>query len=201
GESGSLPNWLQLCAAGSSSSAGSAGAPIEERQMNASNGFHVALGVNGVSHECDADIQDPHTWVEVAQTAEAGLLDLVTFDDAFADRNPGRTMLDATLLAAAIAPATRRIGLVPAVTINYKEPFHVSTAIATLDYASEGRAGWQPVVLPPEWAETAAACAGYSVFGLPYDSPGALHRDAADAVEAVRRLWDSWEDDAVIRDV
>jgi alkanesulfonate monooxygenase SsuD/methylene tetrahydromethanopterin reductase-like flavin-dependent oxidoreductase (luciferase family) len=55
--------------------------------------------------------------------------------------------------------------------------------------------------LPSEWAETAAACAGRSVFGLPYESPEALYRDAADAVEAVRRLWDSWEDDAIIRDV
>jgi alkanesulfonate monooxygenase SsuD/methylene tetrahydromethanopterin reductase-like flavin-dependent oxidoreductase (luciferase family) len=70
----------------------------------------------------------------------------------------------------------------------------MSTALATLDYVSAGRAGWRAQLSPqPEQARH---------FGrreLP--DAGRLFAEAADFVEVVRRLWDSWEDDAVIRDV
>ena len=99
------------------------------------------------------------------------------------------------LVAARIAPATRHIGLVPVATVTHTEPFHISKAIATLDYISRGRAGWQPRV-----SGTAHEAA---LFGRRNgsQSPDSLFDEAADAVEVVRRLWDSWEDDAVIRDV
>ena len=45
------------------------------------------------------------------------------------------------LIAARVAPLTRHIGLVPTVVVTHTEPFHVSKAIATLDYVSTGRAG------------------------------------------------------------
>ena len=40
-------------------------------------------------------------------------------------------------------PSTTRLGLVPVATVTHTEPFHVSKALATLDYVSSGRAGWQ----------------------------------------------------------
>jgi alkanesulfonate monooxygenase SsuD/methylene tetrahydromethanopterin reductase-like flavin-dependent oxidoreductase (luciferase family) len=75
----------------------------------------------------------------------------------------------------------------------YTEPFHVSTQLASLDYVSGGRAGW--IATAEESPETAAAVGRGEVSGT------ALAQEAAASIEVSRRLWDSWEDDAVIRDV
>jgi alkanesulfonate monooxygenase SsuD/methylene tetrahydromethanopterin reductase-like flavin-dependent oxidoreductase (luciferase family) len=142
-------------------------------------------------------------WAALAGTAERGLLDFLTIDDSL-DAQPGRRAeisprrlvgrADATLVAARIAPVTQHIGLIPVGTVTHTEPFHVSKAIATLDHISHGRAGWQVRVSPT--AHEAA------LFGRrPAPDGDDLFDEAADAVEVVRRLWDSWEDDAVIRDV
>jgi len=102
--------------------------------------------------------------------------------------------LDAVAIAARVAPVVRGVGLVPAVTVTHTEPFHISKAITTLDLVSSGRAGWEPVVSrTPAEAE---------LFGRKPAAPATdLWREAADVVEVVVALWDSWEDDAVIRDV
>ncbi|KXK61560.1 FMNH2-dependent monooxygenase [Micromonospora rosaria] len=161
----------------------------------------------------------PGYWAGLVTEAERGTLDLVTVEDSLAlqstrpDGPDGRTdqvrgRLDAVLVAARVAPLTRHIGLVPVAGTTHSEPFHVSTAIATLDHVSQGRAGWQPRVsfrrsearlfgrrevpeLRPDQLDTPAGAA------LLAD----LFAEAADVVEVVRRLWDSWQDDAVIRDV
>jgi len=110
------------------------------------------------------------------------------------------------LLAARIAPATRHIGLVPTATVTHTEPFHLSKAIATLDHVSQGRAGWRPQVSAGA-AEVAHVGRRPSWTDPRGDTPEArqalldLFEEAGDAVEVVRRLWDSWEDDAEIRDV
>jgi alkanesulfonate monooxygenase SsuD/methylene tetrahydromethanopterin reductase-like flavin-dependent oxidoreductase (luciferase family) len=142
-------------------------------------------------------------WAGLAATAERGLLDFLTIDDTLMPQ-PGRREPisprrlagrgDAVLVAARIAPVTRHIGLIPVATVTHTEPFHVSKAIATLDYVSHGRAGWQPRV-----SSTAHEAA---LFGRRQASQDAdeLFDEATDAVEVVRRLWDSWEDDAIIRD-
>ncbi len=97
-------------------------------------------------------------------------------------------------MAARIAPVTKHIGLVPVAAVTHAEPFHVSKAIATLDYVSHGRAGWQ--------VRVSATAHEAALFGRrPILRGDELFDEAADAVEVVRRLWDSWEDDAVIRDV
>ncbi|HEY4418976.1 MAG TPA: LLM class flavin-dependent oxidoreductase [Pseudonocardia sp.] len=102
--------------------------------------------------------------------------------------------LDAVAIAARVAPVVPEVGLVPAVTVTHTEPFHISKAIATLDLVSSGRAGWEPdVSRTPAEAE---------LFGRKKAAPPAeLWREAADVIEVVVRLWDSWEDDAVVRDV
>ncbi|WP_328350581.1 LLM class flavin-dependent oxidoreductase [Mycobacterium sp. NBC_00419] len=132
-------------------------------------------------------------WARQAGIAEQGLLDFLTVEDTF-DTHPPAVRADAVLVAARIAPVTRHIGLIPVATVTHTEPFHVSKAIATLDYVSHGRAGWQARVSP-----TTQAAALFGRRGKP--EPGELFDEAADVVEVVRRLWDSWEDDAVIRDV
>ena len=137
-------------------------------------------------------------WADVIAEAERGLLDFVTIEDGFsvqstrADQVAGR--LDAVLIAARVSPVTRHIGLVPTVIVTHTEPFHIAKAIATLDYASNGRAGVRVrVSASPEEA---------AHVGRRDPLPAAdLLAEAGDYVEVVRRLWDSWEDGAEIRDV
>ncbi len=104
---------------------------------------------------------------------------------------PGR--FDALLALARVAPATSSIGLVATVTTTHTEPFHISKNVATLDLVSGGRAGWHVAVSTTDEAARA--------FGRTSPRPAAeLWAEADDAIEVVSRLWDSWEDDAVIRD-
>lgn len=101
--------------------------------------------------------------------------------------------LNALQRAAFAGPVTSSIVLVPEVDTVYTEPFHVSTQLASLDYVSGGRAGW---LVAASGSEEDAAAVGRDVVGAE-----GLAREAADSVEVSRRLWDSWEDGAVIRDV
>ncbi|MFF1719131.1 LLM class flavin-dependent oxidoreductase [Streptomyces sviceus] len=155
-------------------------------------------------------------WADLVAEAERGLLDFVTIEDGLGPQSSRfldpdertdqvRGRLDAVLIASRIAPLTRHIGLVPTAVVTHTEPFHISKAIATLDYVSTGRAGLrvQITARPNE----AAHFGRRTIERIEaYDSPESqelvtdLFDEAADYVEAVRRLWDSWEDDAEIRD-
>lgn len=159
----------------------------------------------------------PDYWTDVVRIAEDGGVDFATIEDSFAlqssepfgpdersDEVRGR--LDALLIAARVAPVTSSIGLIPTVTTTHTEPFHVSKAVATLDYASRGRAGWQPKV-SGRWDEARHVgrreVPAFDDLSDPrvQETIAELFTEAADVVEVVRRLWDSWEDDAEIRDV
>ena len=157
-------------------------------------------------------------WTDLVSEAEGGLLDFVTLEDSMGlqsslydglddhtDQVRGR--LDAVLIAARVAPLTTRIGLVPTATVSHTEPFHVSKSIATLDFVSNGRAGWRAQLsrsyenslfgrreIPAFRVEDSTKPEVQEVIAERFD-------EAADFVEVVRRLWDSWEDNAEIRDV
>jgi alkanesulfonate monooxygenase SsuD/methylene tetrahydromethanopterin reductase-like flavin-dependent oxidoreductase (luciferase family) len=167
-----------------------------------------------------AELLDAGYWTGLALAAEAGALDFLTIEDSLGIQSAGRLAgpdartdqvrgrLDAVLIASLIAPRTRYIGLVPTAITTHTEPFHLSTALATLDYASAGRAGWRPrVSISPDEARHFGRreFPALTVDSLSDPATAALMAEifdeAADAVEVVRRLWDSWEDDAVIRDV
>jgi alkanesulfonate monooxygenase SsuD/methylene tetrahydromethanopterin reductase-like flavin-dependent oxidoreductase (luciferase family) len=178
--------------------------------------LHLAVALDGAGWHPAAwrepgarpeDLFTPDYWIDLVVEAERGRLDFVTIEDAFDLQNdPARTdrvrgRLDAVLLAARIAPHTGDIGLVPTVTTTHTEPFQVATAIATLDYVSVGRAGWRPRI---SGRRGEAAHFGRREFPASVEWTHHLEDlfgEAADVVEVVRRLWDSWEDDAVIRDV
>jgi alkanesulfonate monooxygenase SsuD/methylene tetrahydromethanopterin reductase-like flavin-dependent oxidoreductase (luciferase family) len=159
-------------------------------------------------------------WRRLVGTAEDAGIDFVTIEDAFAigggvltatgapDAHRVGGRLDALLIASALAGTTTSIGLVPTVTTTHTEPFHVATGLQTLDHASRGRGGWRVQASP--LASEAALFGRRSIPALTLDeirgAAGAaliaeLFGEAADVIEVVRRLWDSWEDDAVIRDV
>ena len=135
--------------------------------------------------------------VRAAQRAEAAGIDFVTFADALEapEDRPDRVSvrLDALGLAARIAPVTERIGLLPTITVTHTEPFHVQASVATLDHISGGRAGWV--------AEVSTSGEAAAVIGRREPASAAeTWREARYVVDVSRRLWDSWEDDAIIRD-
>jgi alkanesulfonate monooxygenase SsuD/methylene tetrahydromethanopterin reductase-like flavin-dependent oxidoreductase (luciferase family) len=88
---------------------------------------------------------DAQRFVELVRTADAGGLDLVTLDEGFL-LHPGRRLvtgrLDAAVAATRVAPHTARAGLVAAVDTQHVDTAHVAQAIARIDQASGGRAGW-----------------------------------------------------------
>lgn len=132
---------------------------------------------------------DADSYVALARLAEQGVLDFVTLDDTFA--RPG---LDALAVLSRVAPGTSRIGLVPTVTTTHTEPFHVQAAVATLDWVSRGRAGWRLDVSTTEGEAR--------LFGRRHAAPAdALWQEAGEVADVAAKLWDSWEDDAEIRDV
>ena len=152
-----------------------------------------------------ADLFTAGYWVDLVRTAEAGLLDLVTLEDSFdlppLAREPAHVQgrMDAVLLACRVAPLTERIGLVPTQVATHTEPFHAAKAIATLDFVSRGRAGTRVQV--SHRAEEFANVGRRTPPDIrAADQLSALFDEAADHVEVSRRLWDSWEDDAEIRD-
>lgn len=177
--------------------------------------LHLAVALDGAGWHPAAwrepqarprELFDAAYWIDLAQEARRGSLDLVTFEDALnlqsedrftaddrTDRVRGR--LDAVLLAARVAPVVADIGFLPTASVTHTEPFHLSKAIATLDYVSGGRAG---VRVQASARHDAAAHVGRR------EAPARRtdrFDEAADHVEVLRRLWDSWEDGAEIRDV
>ncbi|MEU8216515.1 LLM class flavin-dependent oxidoreductase [Micromonospora taraxaci] len=190
--------------------------------------LHLAVALDGLGWHpaawrlSPADAGAPLTaryWNVLAGEAENAALDLLTIEDSLdlqSSRPDGpdgrvdevRGRLDAAQIAARIAPLTRHIGLIPSTSTTHTEPFHLATAIATLDHVSGGRAGWRPRI-----SARRAEAGHFGRRDIPaldtarLDEPetvrlvGDLIAEAGDAVEVVRRLWDSWQDDAVIRDV
>ncbi|MFB7513585.1 LLM class flavin-dependent oxidoreductase [Streptomyces sp. NPDC056144] len=190
--------------------------------------LHLAVALDGAGwhpaawREADArpgELLDAAYWADLVAEAERGLIDFVTFEDALGlqsaafhrpdDRTDQvRGSVDAVLLASYLAPLTRHIGLVPTTNVTHTEPFHVAIGIATLDHASRGRAGWRPQI-----ASRAADADHFGRRATPLlteedvtDSESIsrplrpLFAEGAEVVEVARRLWDSWEDDAEIRD-
>jgi alkanesulfonate monooxygenase SsuD/methylene tetrahydromethanopterin reductase-like flavin-dependent oxidoreductase (luciferase family) len=167
----------------------------------------------------DAQPKDLFTagyWLDLVRTAERGLIDFVTIEDSLGLQTTklrqldGRTdqvrgRLDAVLISARVAPLTERIGLLPTVVATYTEPFHASKAIATLDYVSNGRAGVRIQVtarpnVAKHFGHRSFPPPPGAGFGEPPSLTDDLFGEGADYIEVVRRLWDSWEDDAEIRD-
>ncbi|WP_242091264.1 LLM class flavin-dependent oxidoreductase [Curtobacterium sp. DN_7.5] len=144
-------------------------------------------------------------WRDVVVEQDRLGVDAVTIEDSFTagpvdargdlDTRSVVGRLDVLLVANAVAPATRALGLVPTVSVTHTEPFHVATGLQTLDHVSHGRAGWRVQVSP---TPREAALFGRRPGG---DEASVLFDEAREVAEVVSRLWDSWDDDAIIRDV
>ncbi len=96
-------------------------------------------------------------------------------------------------LLSGIAGLTERIGLVSTATTSYNEPYNVARKFASLDHISGGRAGWNVV--------TSANISEAFNFGREaHFEHGERYDRALEFTEVVFGLWDSWDDDAFLRD-
>jgi alkanesulfonate monooxygenase SsuD/methylene tetrahydromethanopterin reductase-like flavin-dependent oxidoreductase (luciferase family) len=144
------------------------------------------------SRTAPVSVLGPARLRDTVLAAESAGFHAATFGDGVVPEN-GAARLNALQRAAFVAPLTRSIALVPEVDTVYTEPFHVSTQLASLDYVSRGRAGWL----------VRASASGAEAAAVGREPAGSVRRtrEAAASIEAGRRLWDTWEDDAVIKDV
>lgn len=128
---------------------------------------------------------DPRTGLAAAKTVD-GHIDFALVPDAFDG-------IDALEFSSWLGPITSELGLIPEVRVTHAEPFHVATASATLDYTARSRSG-----LAIEVSTTEAEAA---LFGRRQAAdPEAAWSEANQIIDVIRRLWDSWDDDAIIRD-
>ncbi|MEA2210684.1 MAG: hypothetical protein QOF83_632 [Solirubrobacteraceae bacterium] len=146
---------------------------------------------------------DPHAdydvrhWVALAQLAERGKMDSLFLADGpsllhGAEYRPAG-QLEPTVLLSVLAAVTERVGLIATASTTYNEPYNLARRFASLDHLSGGRAGWNIVTT----ADRGAA----QNFGLE-DRPDHADRyvRATEFLEVSTKLWDSWEDDAVLAD-
>jgi FMN-dependent oxidoreductase (nitrilotriacetate monooxygenase family) len=104
------------------------------------------------------------------------------------------TSFDPLTLLPALAAVTERIGLIATASTTYNDPYHVARKFASLDHISNGRAGWNVVT-------TANPDAALNFGHDAHMAHGERYKRAREFYEVVTGLWDSFADDAFIRDV
>ncbi|MEH0578737.1 MULTISPECIES: LLM class flavin-dependent oxidoreductase [Streptomyces] len=136
-------------------------------------------------------------YVHLARIAERGTFDSLFLADGpqlwgnLAQRPAGA--LEPLTLLTALATATRHIGLIATASTSYNSPYNLARKFASLDIISGGRAGWNIV--------TTAGAEAARNFGLDAEPAHAeRYARAAEFLDVSLKLWDSWEDDAIVAD-
>ncbi|OEJ23641.1 monooxygenase [Streptomyces agglomeratus] len=142
-------------------------------------------------------VTDLRYFQELARTAERGRLDSIFFADGLAlwgkVRHNALGGFEPLTLLSALASVTEHIGLIATVSTTFNEPFHTARKFASLDHISGGRAGWNIV--------TSGTVNEARNFGQDeHMEHGLRYERAREFVEVATRLWDSWEDDAIVLD-
>lgn len=141
-------------------------------------------------------------YLAAAQLAERGLFDFVFLADSLGLSEREATSgsfsrhfaeLEPIPVLAALAAATRRIGLVATASTSFNEPYHVARSFATVDLMSDGRAGWNAVT---SYVDAAARNFGLDVS----PEPAARYRRAEEFIDIVRQLWDSMRAGVLVLD-
>jgi alkanesulfonate monooxygenase len=164
-------------------------------------GHHIAAWRHPGS-VADAGVNIDH-YIALAQAAERGLFDQVFVADSpglyhRGDRESlsrqGRlSHFEPVTLWAALAAVTKHVGFVATASTTYEDPFTLARKFASLDHISKGRAAWNVV--------TTASENVFANFGLDrHPDPELRYERAHEFLDVVKGLWDSFEDDAFIRD-
>ncbi len=139
--------------------------------------------------------------LELAKEAERGLFDAYFLADSLAiafgggieGGNAKVAGFEPVTLFSALAPLTKNIGFIATASTTYEEPYNTARKFASLDLISDGRAGWNVVT-------TATESAAHN-FNLDQQHPHATrYKRAAEHVDVVKQLWESFEDDVFLRD-
>jgi alkanesulfonate monooxygenase len=149
----------------------------------------------------DANFNLKHM-VRFIQTLERGCFDAFFMADHLAvlnmpmaalRRSGTATSFEPLTLLSALSMVTERIGLIATGSTTFDEPYHVARRFASLDHISNGRAGWNIVTTSnPDAALN---------FGLTeHVEHDERYRRAREFYDVVTGLWDSWADDAWLRD-
>jgi len=164
-------------------------------------GHHVASWLHPDA-QIDAGSNIEH-YLDLARLAESGRFDLIFLADAAAIRHGNLRALkrwpqymayfEPTTLLSAMAVVTRHIGLVATATTSYNEPYNIARRYASLDHISHGRAGWNVVT-----SSNLNESRNFSREN--HFEHSDRYARAQEFVEVVQGLWDSWDDDAFIRD-
>lgn len=163
---------------------------------------------NGAWRHPDSDVDrilEAERYEELARIYERGLFDGVFFIDVYwlpgldgrrttlLEHGGALPMLDPIQVLTVMSRATKHLGLSATMSTSFFPPFSIARSFATLDHLSRGRAGWNVVTsLRDEDAQ---------LFGLDQLPDRERRYDKADEVlEACMRLWDTWSEDALVRD-
>lgn len=165
-------------------------------------GHHQAAWRHG-SSDPFANVSFEH-YAQIVRMAEAAKIDAIFLADSQGMRGGdpdvvGRVVqhvvgFEPLTLLSALAPLTEKIGLIATASTTYNYPYQIARKFASLDHISHGRAGWNIVTSGTAWRES-------ENFGTePHPEHDTRYERAAEFVEICRGLWDSWEDDAFVRD-
>ncbi|MBL0935926.1 MAG: NtaA/DmoA family FMN-dependent monooxygenase, partial [Rhizobiaceae bacterium] len=147
---------------------------------------------------------DVRMWKRLAKEAEKAKFHFMFWADGLAVRSSAKDeaqlssasridVFEPMTLLSALSAVTERMGFIATASTTYYEPFHLARFFASLDHITEGRVGWNVVT---SWSEQEALNFGREK----HMEHGARYRRAGEFVDLVFGLWDSWEDDAFIRD-
>ena len=176
--------------------------------------MHIGMSIRGLGYHpaawrhpdvpADGTLRFEH-YARSAQAAERGKCDMIFFADGIGVRErdiPRGSLarsgyeiveMEPMTLLPALAAVTQHIGLTTTASTTYNEPYNIARKFATLDLISRGRAGWNVVT---SWSDAEARNFGREQQ-FDYET---RYARAAEFVDVVKGLWDSWEQDAFVFD-
>src|SRR4030081_584986 len=109
-------------------------------------------------------------------------------------RSAPLTSFDPLTLLPALAMVTKHLGLIATASTTFEPAYTIARRFASLDHLSDGRAGWNLVT-------TSNPDAALNFGMTEHMEHGERYRRAREFFDVVTGLWDSWADDAFVRDV
>ncbi|MGF9564504.1 LLM class flavin-dependent oxidoreductase [Neorhizobium sp. JUb45] len=171
--------------------------------MTAKRQIHLGLFLQGAGHhvsgwrhpKAEAGSENFDLLRRVSQIAEQAKFDMVFLADGLTsgvDAHPSTiARFEPLTLLAALALVTDKIGLAATSSTTYGEPYHTARAFSSIDHLSHGRAAWN--IVTTSYARTA------NNFSKSHPEHDERYAVAGEFVDVVRGLWDSWDDDAFIK--
>jgi FMN-dependent oxidoreductase (nitrilotriacetate monooxygenase family) len=136
---------------------------------------------------------DINVAIDLAQSAERGELDFTFYPDRVfiwgdLESGPPIVSMDSIMTLAAVAPMTKRLGLVTSASTSFMEPYSIARSLRALDVISHGRAGWNAI---PSYEPEA-----FANYGLPVPDSSAKYQRLHESIQITQSLWASWKPDA-----